>query len=99
MRNFEEQLFTEHLQWPLLFNVSLKEEDFPFNKNFFFVLALCLACKCKEIWISEIPDMCHQTTLDRRALSQMRLSSTSQVCVARELNTLDEQQNVKKNFK
>ena len=35
----------------------------------------------------------------RRALSQMRLSSTSQVCVARELNTLDEQQNVKKNFK
>ena len=29
--------------------------------------------------------------------SQMRLSSASQVCLARELNTLHEQQNVKKN--
>ena len=40
--------------------------------------------------------MSQNDPLDRRALSQMSLSSASQVCVARELNTLHEQQNVKK---
>ena len=40
--------------------------------------------------------MSQNDPLDRRALNQMRLSSSCQVCFARELNTLHEQQNVKK---
>ena len=40
--------------------------------------------------------MSQNDPLDRRASSQMSLNSASQVCVARELNTLHEQQNVKK---
>ena len=43
-----------------------------------------------------IDDVSQNDPLDRRALNQMRLSSSCQVCFARELNTLHEQQKVKK---
>ena len=71
-------------------NVSMLEQDF-----------LLLFWPCA--WLVNVKEDRHKKyqvspkyPLDGRALSQIGSSSASQVCVARELNTLHEQQIVKK---
>ena len=54
----------------------------------FLVLALCLVCKYEESSSPGHQKFLPNDPLDRRALSQIGSSSASEVCVARELNTL-----------